>query len=87
MFALVLLLDSLILLILVVKDSVFYFESCHKAGIMPEEGALWADDRVYLPHRLHDFQLVIIQLGWHQIDVPHSKVGVEEDNCFHRQLG
>ena len=87
MLALVLFLDTLILLILIVKDSVFDLESCHEACVVPEEGTLRADNGVDLTHRLHDLELVVVQLGWHQIHVPHREVGVEKDNCFHRQLG
>ena len=87
MLALVFFFDPLILLVLVVEDGVFDFKSGHEAGIMPEKGTFGAHDGVYLTHRLHNLQLVVVKLGWHQIDIPHSEVGVEKDDSLHGKLG
>ena len=87
MLALVFFLYPFVLLILVVKYGIFHLESRYKAGIVPEKGTLGAHYRVDLPHRLHDLELVVVELGGNQIDVPHSEVSVEENDCFHGQLG
>ena len=50
MFALVFLLNPLVLLILVVEDSIFDLKGSYKAGVVPEEGTLRTDHRVYLSH-------------------------------------
>ena len=80
MFVLIFDLYTLILLVLVVEHGVFDLESRNEARVVPEEGALWADYRVYLSHRLHDLELVVVQLGRHQVYIPHCEVGVEKDD-------
>ena len=54
---------------------------------MPQKGALWADNGVDLAHRFHDLEVVVVELGGHQVYIPHREVGVEEDDSFHCQLG
>lgn len=77
----------LILLVLVEKCHIIDLKGCWEARIVPQERTLRAHNRVDLPHRLHDLQVVVVQLSGHQINVPHSEVGMEEDDSFHGELG
>jgi len=79
-------LDSLVFLILVVENGIFNFEGSDKACIVPEKGALGANHGVNLTHGLHDLQLIVVELGGHQIDIPHREVSVEKDDSLHGQL-
>ena len=82
-----LLCNSLIFLVLVEIRDVVDLEGSCIARVMPQKGTLGADNGVDLTHLLHDLQVVVVELGWHQIDVPHRKVGMEEDDSLHGQLG
>ena len=79
--------DPLILFILVEVGDIIDLEGGWEARIVPEKRALWTDDRVNLPHRLHNLKIVVVELRGDQIYVPHGEVSVEKDNCFHGQLG
>jgi len=78
---------SLIFLILIEICDIIDLEGGREACIVPQKCALWADNRVDLTHRLHDFQVVVVELRGHQVYVPHSEVRVEENNVFHCEFG
>jgi len=86
-YALVFLLDTVIFLALIVKDGVFDFESGDETGVVPEKGRFGAHHGVDLAHGLHDLEFIVVQLGRHEVDVPHREVGMEENDGLHGQLG
>ena len=79
--------DPLILFILVEVGDIVDLKGSWEARIVPEKRALWTDYGVDLSHRLHNLQIVVVELRGDQIYVPHGKVSVEKDDCFHGQLG
>ena len=72
-----------LVIVLVKVDFSVYLQGDREAYITLDKGIVWAHNRVNLTHWLHHFQVVDVDLGWDQVNIPKNKVSMEKYHSFH----